>query len=92
MFDASAEAEELTSFHTVCQPFFSKAKPPCVGRYSVPHVNRACYVARQGIDGKKLGMSEEAWDRHLRGMHTDRTAGIFDLLSVHRHSESTWMF
>ncbi len=36
-------------------------------------------------------MSEEAWDRHLRGIHTDRTAATFDLLGVHTRPEATWM-
>ena len=91
MFDVCAEAEELPCFHTVCQSLFSNAKLPLIGRYSVPHLVRACYVARQGLDGTWLRMSEEAWDRHLRGMHIDRTAGIFDLLCVYTHREATWM-
>lgn len=90
MFCASAEAEEI-SFHTMCQSLHLHCKLPLVGRYSVPHLVRACYVARQGIDGTWLEITEDAWVKDLRGMHTDRTAGIFDLLGVHAYADATGM-
>ena len=90
MFDASADAEEASTFDSVCGALLSHCKLPLVGRYSIPHLARACYVARQGISGTWLKLTEESW-QSLRGMHADRTAAIFDVLQVHTYAEATWM-
>ena len=91
MFGASADAEAASTFDDVCEALLSgRCKLPYVGRYSVPHLARACYVARQGISGTWLKLTEVSW-RMLRGMHADRTAAMFDVLQVHTYAEATWM-
>ena len=83
MFGASADAEAASTFDVVCEALLSRrCKLPYVGRYSVPHLARACFVARQGISGTWLKLTEVSWQM-LRGMHADRTAAMFDVLQVH---------
>ena len=88
MFGASADAEAASTFDVVCEALLSRCKLPLVGRYSVPHLARACYVARQGISGTWLKLTEESWQM-LRGMHADRRAAMFDVLQVHTYAEAT---
>ena len=67
----------------ICNRLKAKGnKLPLVGKYSVPHLVRACYVARFQIDGLELDMGDGAWDKHLRNMTADRTANIFNKLQV----------
>ena len=64
---------------------------PLVGKYSVPHLVRACSAARQFVDGVLLEVSPAAWQRHLRVMHDDRTTNQFNFLEVHSHDDATAM-
>ena len=78
---------EGTAFHDLCSAL-SDAKTTLhhFAKYSVPHLARACSVARAHIHG---GGSEHiaqpdaaAWARYLRCMHSQSTTKIFDLLGV----------
>ena len=70
-------------FSAACSELKGPAKLPLLGAYSVPHLMRACVVARRVIDGAVIDVSGDAWLHDLRTMHRERTADVFDTLGVH---------
>ena len=78
---------EPGALHTLCTALKAPcAKMPGVGNYSVPHLVRACCIARAFIRGDRLEVAlpadAEAWQKDLRDMHKERTKPNFDLLGV----------
>jgi len=91
MFNTTANAVPPT-VADVCNRLQAKAnKLPMVGKYSVPHLVRACYVCRFHIDGRELDMGDGAWSKHLREMTADRTSNIFDKLQVFSEDDALAM-
>ena len=91
VFDTSATAEAMPTFDELCRALKGKSRLPLVGKYSVPHLVRACSAARQFVDGVLLEVCPAAWERHLRVMHNDRTTNQFNFLEVHSHDDATAM-
>ena len=91
VFDTSATADAMPTFHQLCLDLKGESRLPLVGKYSVPHLVRACSAARQFVDGVLLEVSPAAWQRHLRVMHDDRTTNQFNFLEVHSHDDATAM-
>ena len=90
-FDTSATADAMPTFHQLCLDLKGESRLPLVGKYSVPHLVRACSAARQFVDGVLLEVCPAAWEQHLRAMHDDRTTNQFNLLEVHSHDDATAM-
>ena len=91
VFDTSATAEAMPTFHELCLDLKGDSRLPLVGKYSVPHLVRACSAARQFLDGVLLEVCPAAWEQHLRVMHDERTTNQFNLLQVHSHGDATAM-
>jgi len=83
LLDAPVLAGGSKLFSAVCTELKGPAKLPLLGAYSVPHLMRACVVARRVIDGTVIDVSGDTWLQDLRPMHRERTAGVFDTLGVH---------
>ena len=85
-------AQEDQAFRLLCRNL--RAKKGCklhsLDGYSVPHLVRACCVAREHIHGHGAAIEPDAkaWDHDLRVMHADRTARIFALLGVHDYADA----
>ena len=82
-----AEELEPAAFHGLCESLKKPAaKLPGVGEYSVPHIVRACCIARAFIRGdgaeNVVQPDADAWAKDLRVMHRDRTKAVFDLIGV----------
>ena len=91
MFNTTANAV-LPTVADVCDQLKAKSlKLPLVGKYSVPHLVRACYVCRFQVDGRELDMGDGAWSTHMREMTTDRTSNIFDKLQVFSEDDALSM-
>ena len=78
---------ERGALHTLCTTLKGpSAKMAGLGDYSVPHLARACCVARAFIHGHRSEVAmqpdEQAWLHDLRDMHRERTKANFDLLHV----------
>lgn len=86
-----ASSLEESTFHDACAKLKTKHRMPMVGSYSVPHLLRACVVARFSLDGVQIHISESAWTSDLRPMHVERTASIFDRLAVHSYQDAMVM-
>ena len=87
---------ERGALHTLCTALKGPtAKMPGLGEYSVPHLARACCIARAFIRHERLEVAlqadEEAWLRDLRDMHRDRTKANFDLLHVFSFADALAM-
>ena len=84
---------EPSSFHELCVALNSPhAKLHNVATYSIPHVVRACCVARAFIHGdgaeKPIQLDATAWEKHLRDMHDQTTSKMFGLLGVASHRDA----
>ena len=74
----SSKVLEPSSFHELCVALNSPhAKLHNVATYSIPHMVRACCVARAYIHGdgaeKPPQLDATAWEKHLRDMHDRAT-------------------
>ena len=82
---------ERSAFHVLCAKLKSSAKLYHLSSYSVPHLVRACCVARETFHGDLVQPCEQAWLYDLRCMHEDNTARIFDLLQVRSMQDAQGM-
>ena len=84
---------EPSSFHELCKALNSPhAKLHNVATYSIPHVVRACCVARAFIHGdgaaKPIQLDATAWEKHLRDMHDQNTSKMFRWLGVASYGDA----
>ena len=72
------------ALHELCKALKDArdCKLHAVASYSVPHLVRACAVARADLTGHIASPCSQSWLHDLRNMHDDRTRDIFDLLGV----------
>ena len=84
---------EPSAFHSLCKALKQpQAKLPGISEYSIPHIVRACCVARTFIRGHGADSivhpDADAWTHDLRVMHRDRTQGVFDLIGVSGYEDA----
>jgi hypothetical protein len=91
VFDTSAIAEDLPTVDALCVELKTRSRLPLVGKYSVPHLVRACSAARQHLDGTLLILGNDGWSKHMRTMHETRTTNQFQLLHVQSHADAVSM-
>ena len=89
----TSKVAEASAFHDLCSALKSPAvKMHNVGLYSVPHLVRACSVARTCLRGNGAAHIAEpdckAWEQHLRDMHSISTKRIFDMLAIHSYEDA----
>ena len=91
VFDTSAIAKDLPTVDALCVELKTRSRLPLVGKYSVPHLVRACSAARQHLDGTLLILGNDGWSKHMRTMHETRTTNQFQLLHVQSHADAVSM-
>ena len=88
----TSEVTEANTFHDICFALSSpQGKLDNLGKYSIPHLVRACFVARAFIhgDGGEVGVfDDDAWELHLRDMHKRSTTQTFGTLGVSKHIDA----